>query len=180
MSLNSEDSLISSDSERRSTAESIRSSDWESEEEEGLTEEEKAKRQKFARLRSQHYNMKAALQDARRHSVDEEDEEDGRGRRPVDDDDYDDYEEGEEGDDEAVPIPSTRSVNTSTKSPYLPDDLTAPYVPEDNDGKGGFRGWGRGNINIIRSSNIIRVSHRRLMGIRRNLHGHRRFLWRDH
>ncbi|KAJ3213317.1 hypothetical protein HDU67_003036 [Dinochytrium kinnereticum] len=103
MSLNSEDSLLSSDSERRSMAGSSRSSDWESEEEDGLTEEEKAKRKKFAKLRSQHYNMKEALQQSRSKSDDEDEDDDDdprsrRGRTDDLDDDYDDYEDDDDED----------------------------------------------------------------------------------
>ncbi|KAJ3105251.1 hypothetical protein HDU97_008274 [Phlyctochytrium planicorne] len=107
MSLNSEDSLISSDSERRSTASSVKStSDWESDEDETLTEEEKAKRAKFAKLRSQHYNMKAALQKAKSKpghggrggrddddDDEEEDEHEGRGHGIEDDEDDDEGDE---------------------------------------------------------------------------------------
>ncbi|KAJ3116573.1 hypothetical protein HDU96_009362 [Phlyctochytrium bullatum] len=101
MSLSSEDSLLSSDSERRSTTGSARSSDWESEDE-TLTEEERAKRAKFAKLRSQHYNMKAALERARaKNETDEDEEDDDRaGSRRHDDEDGEGYEDYDEDDQE--------------------------------------------------------------------------------
>ncbi|KAJ3193198.1 hypothetical protein HK101_005266 [Irineochytrium annulatum] len=94
MSVNSEESLFSSDSERKSTG-SGRFSDWESEEDDGLTEEEKKKRERFAKLRSQHYNMKAALQKARQtDDEDDEDDEDERNRRRREAEEDDDGEDG--------------------------------------------------------------------------------------
>ncbi|KAJ3334105.1 hypothetical protein HDU76_010227 [Blyttiomyces sp. JEL0837] len=82
------------------------SSDWEStdEDEEHLTEEERERRKKFAKLRSQHYNMKAALQTAKKLvekelSSGDEDDEDEQGhydREEEGDEHYDDFDDDEE------------------------------------------------------------------------------------
>ncbi|KAI9356204.1 hypothetical protein DFJ73DRAFT_958340 [Zopfochytrium polystomum] len=108
-------SLFSSDSEsgRKSGG-----SDWESTDEEeksALTEEDREKHERFAKLRAQHYNMRAALTKGRALAEDDSgDEEEGRGVqwptrrqnrvpgvRPSDavEDDEEDGDDGEEDED---------------------------------------------------------------------------------